>query len=578
MAEKTRQPGDVERILSWEELPASVREIPAGFDPLADGVLMSHQAEWIRQIHGHPLNLCEKGRRTGITFATALDDAITASSSKQARGDNCYYIGDTKEKGLEYIGYAAHMAKVMAAAMAEGWRGIEVFLFEDQQPDGTSKQITAYRIRYASGFQQVALSSNPASIRGLQGKVTIDEAAFHRNVQAVIDAATALIIWGGDIRIISTHNGQKNPFNQLIHDTRAGLYSFRIFRVGFDDAVANGLYERVCMMKGWQPTESGKKEWYQRVRGAYGANKAAMLEELDVIPREGSGVAIPGILIEACMKEERPILRLALDREWGLKGDAFRKSWCEEWIRIYLAAVVAGLDVELQHVFGMDFARYGNFSVIAPLAIQQNLTRRCPFLVELHDVPSRQQEQILWFVIDHLPQFRGGAMDATGPGLTLAEYTADKYGRGRIEEVTLNDAWYREHMVPFQDAFTDQTIDLPRNADVRNDLRTLELINGIVKLPKLTVADTKTAEFKRHGDSAIALALAWYKTLSDRPIAYGSQDPEETGRIRDVIGPPRSDRSGPGQGETEEDETAATGTFFQRRGWGGMMRRAIGQR
>jgi hypothetical protein len=126
-------PGDVIRILDWEELPASVREIPQDYDPLAEGVFMKHQAGWVKQIHEHPLNLCEKGRRTGITFATALDDAITASSQRSAGGDNCYYIGDTKEKGLEYIGYAAHMAKVMASAMAEGWQGIEVFLFEDQQ-------------------------------------------------------------------------------------------------------------------------------------------------------------------------------------------------------------------------------------------------------------------------------------------------------------------------------------------------------------------------------------------------------------------------------------------------------------
>jgi phage FluMu gp28-like protein len=522
-------PGDVVRVLDWEELPSSVRDIPTGYDPLAEGVLMRHQSDWIRQIHEHPLNIAEKGRRTGITFATALDDTITASSGRAAEGDNVYYIGDTKEKGLEYIGYCAHMAKVMAVAMAERYKGIEVFLFEDQQPDGSTKHITSYRIRFASGFHITALSSRPASIRGLQGVVNIDEAAYHANVQAVIDAATALIIWGGKIRIISTHNGEKNAFNQLIRDTRAGLYAFRILHVTFDDAVANGLYERVCLMKGWAPTPEGKKEWYQRVRGAYGANKAAMREELDAIPREGSGVAIPGILIEACMKEERPILRLALDNDFALRGEEYRRSWCEEWIRIHINPALEALDPDLQHVFGQDFARYGNFSIIAPLEILQNLTRKCPFLVEMHNVPSRQQEQILWHIIERLMHFRGGAMDATGPGLTLAEYTADKFGRPLIEEITLNDAWYRENMTPFQDAFSDQTIDLMRDADILNDLRALELINGIIKLPALTVADTKNQQFKRHGDAAIALALGHYKS---RNMEYGPIEFESTGRRR----------------------------------------------
>ena len=33
------------RTLEWEDLPASVRSIPEGFNPLDDGVLMKHQRE-----------------------------------------------------------------------------------------------------------------------------------------------------------------------------------------------------------------------------------------------------------------------------------------------------------------------------------------------------------------------------------------------------------------------------------------------------------------------------------------------------------------------------------------------------
>lgn len=524
-----QKPGDTIRILDWEELPPSVREIPAGHDPLAEGVLMAHQRDWARLIHEHDLCIAEKGRRTGITYATALDDTITASSSRDAGGDNIFYIGDTKEKGLEFIGYCAHMAKVMAAAMAKNWNGIEVFLFEDQQTDGSSKNITAYRIRFASGFQIVALSSNPASIRGLQGIVNIDEAAFHKNVQAVIDAATALIIWGGKIRIISTHNGAKNPFNQLVADTRAGRYAFKILHVTFDDAVANGLYERVCLIKGWKPSAEGKAAWYQRVRGAYGSNKAAMQEELDAIPREGSGVAIPGILIEQCMREERPILRLVLDKDFAAKDPEYRQSWMADWIAEHLDPLLDALDPNLDHVVGQDFARHRDFSIIAPLEILQNLTRRCPFLVEMNNVPTRQQEQILWHILDRLARMRAAAMDATGSGAILAEYTADKYGADIIHQVMLNDAWYRDNMGPFVEAFEDQTIDLMRDADVRNDLRALERIDGIVKLPSLRQADTKDAGLKRHGDAAIALALAWFASLN---MGGGPIEFESTGQAR----------------------------------------------
>ncbi|OOZ41649.1 hypothetical protein BOW53_02935 [Solemya pervernicosa gill symbiont] len=528
-------PSDVIRTVSQEELPPSVREIPAGHNPMADGLLMLHQVDWIKLCHAHDLAIAEKGRRTGITFASALDGAITAASIKSAGGDNVYYVGDTKEKGLEFIGYCAHMAKVMASAMGKGWNGIEVFLFEDQQPDGSSKQITAYRIRYATGFQIVALSSNPANIRGLQGIVVIDEAAFHQNVQAVIDAATALIIWGGKIRIISTHNGAGNPFNQLIKDSRAGLNDFRVYFVSFDNAVANGLYERVCFMKGWEYSRENEQAWYDKVRNSY-TNKAAMLEELDAVPREGSGVAIPGILVENAMPEERPILRLTLDNDFVAQGEAYKRSWCEEWINDRLTDLLTALNPKQQHHYGSDYARHADFAVVAPIVTRQNLDRSVPFTIEMHNVPTRQQEQILWHMIDHLPRFGGGFMDATGSGATLAEYTADKYGRPLINEVMLNDKWYRENMGKVQNAFEDGVIEIPRDADIKNDLRQLQLINGIIKLPGLRTSDTKNAAFKRHGDSAIAIAMAYLASLSDvESYAYHSAtNPRRSNKADDL--------------------------------------------
>ena len=49
----------------------------------------------------------------------ALDDTIKAAARKSAGGDNVYYIGDTREKGLEYIGYCAKFARVIATARGE---------------------------------------------------------------------------------------------------------------------------------------------------------------------------------------------------------------------------------------------------------------------------------------------------------------------------------------------------------------------------------------------------------------------------------------------------------------------------
>ncbi len=515
--------GDTQRIVDWDELPEQVREIRDDIDLLDDGLLMKHQVEWISI--DAPIKLGDKGRRTGITFAEALDDTITAASRKSAGGDNVFYIGDTKEKGLEFIGYCAKMARLIARSQGEGVSDIEQFLFEDQDEDGNTKYITSYRIRFASGYRITALSSRPENIRGLQGIVVIDEAAFHPNVEGVLESAVALLIWGGKIRIISTHNGVSNPFNQMRKDILEGRYGddAKVYRVTFDDAVANGLYERVCFMKGEEATAEGKKKWYNRIRSAYGPRKAAMREELDAIPRDGSGVSIPGVWIEKAMREERPVIRLHLDDDFTHRPTAEREAWCEEWIERNLNPLLAGLNRERDHVFGMDFARHRHFSIIEPGEITPLLHRRAPFIVELHNVPTRQQEQILWATIRGLPRFRAGAIDATGPGQTIAEYTADEFGHNRIHQVTLNRGWYGENMRLYVDAFEDGTIDLPRDKNIVDDHRAVEDVDGIPMVPKLERKDLKEPELVRHGDSAIAGALMWFASLNRAgPIEWQS--------------------------------------------------------
>ena len=502
------------RVIEWEELPARARDIPDNFNPLFDGVLMKHQIEALK-IQAAILAV-PKGRRTGITFAFSFEAVLVAGARKSAGGMNVFYIGDTKEKGLEFIGYCAKFSKVIAEQQSSSVSSIEEFLFEDVDENKNSRYITAYRIRFSSGYQITALSSRPANIRGLQGLVIIDEAAFHQDVQGVLDAATALLIWGGRIIVISSHNGKSNPFNQFVIDIENGIYgdTAEVYRVTFDDAVANGLYERVCYMKGEKPTIESKKQWYTTIRNSYGPNKAAMREELDAIPRDGQGVCIPGVWIERAMREERPVLRLICGDDFAEKDELYRISWCDNWIQQDIEPLIAVLNHQHEHVFGMDFARHRHFSVIWPMAIEKNLMRKVPFSVELNNVPSAQQQQILFFIISKLPRLMGGAMDATGPGMVLAEYTADKFGRPFIAEINLNRQWYGLWMQKFISAFEDGTIDIPRDSNIEQDLRAVRSVDGIPMVPKLERKDLKDPDLVRHGDSAIAGCLAWYATLN----------------------------------------------------------------
>ncbi len=514
MSEPIKPLGDTIRSVSWEELPPSVRTIPDNFDPLAEGVLMKHQREWV-SIKAK-IKLCAKGRRTGITFAEALEKSIRAASRKEAGGANVFYIPDAKEKGLEFIGYCARFLRNIAEAQSMGISSIEEFIFDDQKENGETRKITAWRIRLASGFQIVALSSRPASLRGLQGIVIIDEAAFHQDVQAVLDAATALLIWGGELVLISSHNTKKNPFYQMQEDILAGRYgeNAAVMIITFDDAVANGLYERVCMMNGEKPTAEGKKAWYNDIRKAYGPRVAAMREELDAIPRDGSGSRLPGVWIDQAMPEVRPVFRLTLSDDFTNKPEPERRAFVQDWLDKDVLPVLNTLNKSLRHVAGHDFARHRDFSHFTPAEIDQSLNRNVPFVIEMHKVPTRQQEQIIWFVLRRLPNLSAVSMDATGSGETLAEYTADEFGHDLVHQIKINRAWYGQWMLKYIQAFEDGAVTLPRDNNLEEDHRAIEEYDGIPMVNKARSQDLKDPDLFRHGDGASSGCLMWHASLN----------------------------------------------------------------
>ncbi|MCW4628270.1 hypothetical protein [Marinomonas rhodophyticola] len=143
------------------------------FNP--DEVLLDYQKRWIADTS--QLKIGEKTRRCGLTWAEAADDALTASLSAEAGGEDVFYIGSNKDMAREFIDACAMWAN--AYNLACGDVGEEVFTDED-------KDILTYVIYFASGFKIKALSSNPKNMRGMQGTVVIDEGAFHEKLAEVL--------------------------------------------------------------------------------------------------------------------------------------------------------------------------------------------------------------------------------------------------------------------------------------------------------------------------------------------------------------------------------------------------------
>lgn len=174
--------------------------------------------------------------------------------------------------------------------------------------------------------------------------------------------------------------------------------------------------------------------------------------------------------------------------------------FCEEELK----PLLNGLDVHIPHALGEDFGRSGDLTVLWILAILQSLKRTTPFVVELRNVPFEQQRQILFYIIDRLPRFRAAKMDARGNGQYLAEVAVQKYG-SRVEAVMLSEGWYRDNMPPLKASFEDGTIDIPADRDIQDDLRALKIVRGVARIPDARTADKSG---KRHGDAAVALAMA----------------------------------------------------------------------
>ena len=455
-------------------------------------ILLPYQTEAIEQSHANALSVHEKSRRTGLTYGFAADAVLTAAPAKG--GQNVFYIAYNLDMTREFIDYCALFLKAFNLAAKKP----NEFLFDD----GSEEGIKAFRIDFPSSHYIMALSSKPRSLRGKQGVVIIDEAAFHDQLDELLKAALALLMWGGRVVVISTHDGADNPFNTLIEDIRAGKRKGAVQRITLKSALEQGLYKRICLRTGatWSP--EAEAEWEADLRAFYGE---AAEEELDVTPARGSGTYLARATIEAAMDASLPVVRMRCPDGFERQEDAFRTDWVREFLEDEVRPYLGDFDEGRRTFFGQDFARTGD---VSPLIFGQHdqMARLVARLtLEMRNVPFREQEFILDWLIGRVPLFAGGKMDGRGNGSALAEAAQQRWGFDRIEAVQASDKTYLALMPRLRAAIEDRTLLLPKDEDVLEDFRMIKLVRGVPKIPDRSVASKADgAKGKRHGDTAIA--------------------------------------------------------------------------
>ncbi len=455
--------------------------------------LMNYQGRWVND--AADVALWEKSRRIGASWCTA---ALAVLESSVDGGQDTLYIGYSQDMTREFIDDCAMWAKAFGLAAGS----VDEILFEDHLENGDKTSIKAYRIDFASGLKILALSSRPRSIRGKQGLVIIDEAAFHDDLPGLLKAALALLIWGGKVRIVSSHNGESNYFNELVLLIRAGKLPYSLHRTTFDDALADGLFHRVCLKNGRDWSAEGEQQWRADIFARYRDNAD---EELLCIPSAGTGIWLPRSLIEARMVPGR-VIRYRAPNGMALWPEHLLTAEIRDFCERELLPVLMPLDRMQRSAVGMDFGRHVDLSVIAPMQISAQLQRSVPFLVELSNVPYKAQELILFYLCDRLPRFCAGKLDAGGNGDYLAEQAQAKYGVDVIEKVKFSETWYRENTAQVKADFEDGLISVPKDDEVAGDLAAFRMVRGVPRVPDLRVQAEGGG--KRHGDAGIAILLA----------------------------------------------------------------------
>ena len=454
-----------------------------------DSVLLPYQKKWVADKSA--VKFYEKSRRLGVTWAEALDNVLTACSNK---GMDVWYIGYNKDMAKEYIDTCADWAKKLNQAVSN--------IYDNELVD-EDKKILSYSITFHSGFKITALSGRPSNLRGKQGKAVIDEAAFHDDLEETLKAALAFLIWGGSVAVISTHNGEDSIFNEYIKDIRAGRLSYSLHRTTFDDAVNDGLYERVASIT---KTNTPKEKWIESMYADY-RNSAD--EELRCIPRRSSNeIYFPSYLIENCMDKDVEIVRLSLPDDFMQKSEYTKASYIDDFLHDEIEPLMHKLNKNNRHFIGEDFARSADLSVFWILSENKDLTLSTPFIVEIRNAPHKVQEQIAHYIIDRLPRFNGGGFDARGNGEYLAESCTERYGEDLIISVKASETFYLNAFPKLKAALEDKTITLPKSADILADFRSVKLVKGVPKIVERV--NEKDSHLKRHGDSVIACLLGVY--------------------------------------------------------------------
>lgn len=418
--------------------------------------LLPYQAAWVRD--ATPLKICEKSRRIGMSWTEAYDAVMHAGTRRtKGNGGNVYYQSYAKDMTSGFIGDCGAWAERLQIAAG---KADELLL------DLAGKPHPAFRLPLSSGNEIVAMTSAPRAFRskGRPGdRAIVDEAAFVDDLGEVLKSALAFRIWGGEVRVLSTHNGDGNPFAALVADVRDGKRPGSLHTITFANAIADGLHDRIREV---DPTATpDATAWEAEIRSEYGAQAS---EELDCVPSAGGGAWLGWADIRRCEHPDAGDPAQAGRGRTHLAVDVARRG--DLWVLVALEEV-------------------GDVLWVRDLTVRRNIT-------------FAEQRAIVRNAIErHRPAVI--AVDQTGMGEAFVEQLCDEHG-SIVQGVLLTAPRRLDCAVALRERCEDGKIRFPVDEALRADLHAVKREAGAAgAAPRLVVADAVDG----HADRFWALAI-----------------------------------------------------------------------
>lgn len=414
--------------------------------------LFPYQKAWLQDKSRY--KIWEKSRRIGATYVQSLEDV---TDCLEQNGLPVWFSSADESAAREYINYCSHWALMFNAVAS----AISTEVLDEKQG------INAYSIAFKNGSRIHAMSSNPKGFRSKGGKVVLDEFAWHKDQQALWTAARPVITWGHSLRILSTHNGKQSLFYRFLQDVDNGKLDWSKHHVSIQDAVAQGLADRIA---GKKLTKAERLAWLEQLR-AECHTQEAWLQEYCCQPVDEASAFLTLEMIMACERPESAIVQ-SLDK---VKGDLY---------------------------IGYDVARRKHLSVIyvAELLGDALVTRH---IFTVKNMSFSNQKELLFSLLK-LRTVRRCCIDASGLGMNLAEDAQAQFGNYRVEAVTFSGTVKEELATDLRIRFEDRSLLIPADEDLRNDLHSIRRITTTAGNTRYDVSQTET---DGHADRFWALAL-----------------------------------------------------------------------